>query len=74
MTQTIYTPPDWGALLNQIDADMVTQGAPSDVFSYSIAGRSFTKSRSQLVEYRDFVMGEYLRAVYGGTTIADMSS
>lgn len=74
MASTPYAAPDWGALLTAIDADLATSGAPTDIVSYSIGGRQVTKSRRDLIEYREWVAAQYNMEMAGGRiTIADMS-
>ena len=72
MAQTTYTPPDWGAALNAIDAALAaSSGLDTDIVSYSIAGRSFTKSRAETMKHRDFVYEQYTLNVHGNVTLID---
>lgn len=72
-TQTTYVPPDWGAALNAIDAALAADPA-SDIISYSIGGRQFTKSRDEVFKQREFVLGEYNRTIAGSSvTYANMN-
>jgi hypothetical protein len=74
MAQTTYTPPDWGAALNAIDAALAAGAAlDTDIVSYSIAGRSFTKSREETMKHRAFVYEQYTLIVHGNVTLVDGS-
>jgi hypothetical protein len=72
---TTYTEPDYAAWLTAIDAQLLAWATGSSISSYSIAGRSFTKSNAQnLIAFRQYVYGLYQRSVNGNVTLADMSS
>ena len=69
-----YTEPDYAAWLTAIDAQLLAWATGSSISSYSIAGRTFTKSQSaQLISFREYVYGCYLRTLRGNVTLADMS-
>lgn len=71
---TTYTEPDYATWLTAIDAQLLAWATGSSISSYSIAGRSFTKSNAQnLIEFRQYVYGLYQRSVRGNVTLANMS-
>lgn len=58
MAQTAISEPDWGAAYNTCAAAIAASGT-SDIISYSIAGRTVTKSRREMYEHLDYLREQY---------------
>lgn len=69
-----YTEPDYETWLESIDAQLAAWASGASITSYSIAGRTFTKSQAQnLISFREYVLGCYYRSLRGNVTLANMS-
>lgn len=69
-----YTEPNYEDWLVAIDAQIAAWAAGSSISSYSIAGRTFTKNNVEnLITFREYVYGLYLRKTYGNITLANQS-
>ena len=70
-----YTEPAYEDWLVAIDAQIAAWAAGSSISSYSIAGRTFTKSNIEnLITFREYVYGLYRRKTSGNITLANQSS
>lgn len=73
MAQTAITEVDWGAAINACNTAIVASGG-SDVVSYSIAGRTITKSKEEMYKHREWLYAQYNLEVYGSSvTLIDNS-
>lgn len=69
-----YTEPNYEDWLVAIDAQLAAWASGASVSSYSIAGRTFTKSNADnLITFREYVLGLYRRKTYGNITLANQS-
>ena len=69
-----YTEPDYAAWLVSIDNQLAAWASGASIASYSLAGRTFTKSQAaNLISFREYVLGCYYRSLRGNVTLANMS-
>jgi len=71
---TTYTEPNYADWLRSIDDQLAAWASGASISSYSIAGRSFSKSQAEnLIAFREYVYGLYNRKTYGNVTLANMA-
>lgn len=74
MGDETYTEPTYADWLRAIDAQLEAWASGASISSYSIAGRTFSKSQAQnLIAFREYVFGLYQRKTYGNVTLANMN-
>lgn len=73
MAQSEITETDWGAEINVCKAAIVAAGT-SELINYTIAGRTFTKSKKEMYTHLEWLYARYNETIAGSSvTLADMS-
>lgn len=73
MAQSALVEPDWGAAIN-LQRQRIADSEGSDIVTYTIAGRTVTKSKEEAYRHLEWLQAQYDRVLGGSAvTLVDMS-